>query len=181
MHGPSTRGKLLIAALALTLVGGFVCMFFPLFFAQTFYYSRETILVLIPAKNFVLLAIAVVCIVAMLVLLAFIRNKWTYSASAIFVATALFSGYASAMSITLIEQGGITMHNVFDERHYAWDDMTHVTYYYTAHIDEGKYVFMLQNGDELEIVETPLFDDHKKGLLRELFKEHDIVYHSHSN
>lgn len=181
MHGPSTRGKLLIAALAMTLIGGFICMFFPLIFAQTFYYSREMILMLIPAKNFVLLAVAVAFIVAALVLLAFIRNRWTYSAAAILVAVALLTSYTSAMSITLIEQRGITIHNVFDDQHYAWEDITEVTYYYTAHIDEGKYVFVLQSGAELEIFETPLFDDHKKGLLRELFKQHDIVYHSHSN
>lgn len=181
MHGPSTRGKFLIAALVVALIGSFLCMFSPLIFAQTFYYSRDTILMLIPSQNFVLLGVAMLLVMSLLVLLAFIRTRWSYALAAVLVACALTTTYAAFISITLIEEDGMVVNDVFTKQQYAWDDVAAVTYYYTAHTDEGAYVFILKGGKEITIAETPLFDDYKKNVLRTVLDNYHIPFQTVSH
>lgn len=180
MHGPSRRGKLLLFALALTLVSSMLVLFLPLIVAQTFYYSRDTILLLIPAKNFMLLAVALGMLVVMLVIIAFLQKPWSYTLATIVVLLSGITGYASTQSIILIEQQGITIRDVYKKEHYTWDSIARVTYYYTAHTDNGKYTFVTTTGEEITINETPLFDAYKKSVFREVLKRHNISYETHS-
>ncbi|MBD3107561.1 hypothetical protein IEO70_04210 [Bacillus sp. AGMB 02131] len=130
LHSISTRGRFIIAAMLVGLVGGFLAIFIPIIYSETVYFNREAIIWYIPSKNFWLLALSVAIIVLILILLAFKRNVITYIASAIMVAASIFIGYTSFLSVTIIDEEYLYIKDVFEETTFLWSEINEVVLYY---------------------------------------------------
>ena len=177
LHSISTRGRFIIAAMLVCLVGGFLAIFIPIIYSETVYFNhnREAIIWYIPSKNFWLLTLSVAIIVLILILLAFKRNVITYIASAIMVAASIFIGYTSFLSVTIIDEEHLYIKGVFEETTILWSEMNEVVLYYEKETGFEEYAFILNDGSQIILWNNPHLKAEAPALYS-IFQTYDIAY-----
>ena len=100
----SPNAKLFIIAIVLLLLLPFIVFLLPHTISQTFYFSRDNIVLITPTSNFTMLFLAIAFIILTLIMLGFKRNKYTYLITIIVIVSSLVLGYFSLLSYTAIQK-----------------------------------------------------------------------------
>lgn len=149
-HGLSVRGRFFIAALAIALLSIILTIFIPITYSETVYFDLESIW-FIPLKNYMLLGLAFSGIIVALIVLGLKRHIATYLIAAIFMLSAILTGYMSFLSLTTIDREKIYIKDVFVENHYYWTDMTSITLFYADDPTEEYFMFYFDDDSTLKL------------------------------
>ena len=115
-HAISPQVKFVVFAVALFLLAPLCIFFVPLFYSETIYINIDHIELLIPLRNFVLIGVGFACLIVMLLLFAWKRQRLTYMLAILLVAGAVFVFGQSQRSYIAIQDVGIEMKMYGDGR-----------------------------------------------------------------
>lgn len=153
IRGMSVEARLILGIIALFIIGMLVTIFAPFIYSETKYFSEEAINLIIPRTNFWLFGLAFIILIVMFLLLAWRRNRWTYMMSVLLMGVALFVGYLSFLSVTLIHETGIEQRDVFTTHAYTWQEIDHVVLTYDERNQE-MYTFTPKNGESFTLAQN---------------------------
>lgn len=172
--GTSLQVKLLVFALALTILTPFFAFFVPLAYFETVYVHIESWLMMIPMRNFILLGVGCFGFIIILVLFAWKRQIITYILGAVLLVGSIFIVFQSQRNYISFQESGIEMLSYGNVKNYRWKDMKNIVYevYYN---DVSYYIFQMGNGHSFEITENGQLMQ-VRGKLLSTIREHEIPY-----
>jgi hypothetical protein len=160
----SPRAKLFIFAIVLLLLSPIIVFMLPFTISQTFYFSKDNIVLITPTYNFIMLFLAIALIILTLVILGFKRNKYTYLSSLLVIVSSLVLGYFSVLSYTAIQNTQIVFKDFHHQTTYEWQDIKEVIYEYEIGT-VGTYYFQTKNSDKFVIEENGQFSPEGKSAI----------------
>ncbi len=171
----SPRAKFFLLAIALFLVSPIIVFMLPFAISQTFYFSRENIVLITLTKNFVMLSLALGLMIITLIMLGFKRNKYTYSMTVITIASSLVLGYFSLLSYIAIQKTQIVFQEFHHQTTYEWQDIKEVIYEYEIGT-VGTYYFLTKNNEKFVIEENAQFGIEEKSAIYRLAYENRALF-----
>lgn len=171
----SIRGRYFIAALAFGLISLLLALFVPLTYSETKYFELDVAYWYIPFLNYVLFAVALSCIIVLLITLGIARNAATYIIATLLAVSALAIGYMSFLSLTTIDDEKMFVQHVFDKQTYYWEHMTSIELFYSDTDSSEHYVFTFDDGS---IVHMPMTQQlyEAKSFIYSTANTHRILY-----
>lgn len=175
LHRPGISVYFFVFALGLALLSPLIILLVPITVIDTLYFSKENIVIITPIKNFVLITIAMLLVIAGIVILGFKRNILTYSIVVILLIASAVSFYLSTISYTAIQQSQIVMKNGHTAEIFPWHDLQEVVYEYETN-SPGTYYFKTKNHQEFMIQENGQFNSEKKQTIYRVAKNNGIHF-----
>ncbi|MGE7696345.1 hypothetical protein ACQKNC_20005 [Lysinibacillus sp. NPDC094177] len=164
----SPSAKLFIFAIVLLLLSPML----PFTISQTFYFSKDNIVLITPTYNFIMLFLAIALVILTLVILGFKRNKYTYLITLLVIVSSLVLGYFSVLSYTAIQ-------NIFKDFHHQttheWKDIKEVIYEYEVGT-VGTYYFQTKNNENFVIEENGQFGPEGKSTIYNLANDNGASF-----
>ena len=173
-HALSPQVKFIIFAVALLLLAPFFTFFIPLIYSETIYINMDHLELLIPLQNFVLVGVGFACLIVLLLLFAWKRQRMTYMLGVILVVGAIFAFSQSQRSYIAIQDDGIEMTMYGDVKNYYWQDMSEMVYDVFEQ-DANRYTFTMQDGQSVELAENGQLEA-LRGTLLSIARKHNINY-----
>ena len=173
-HALSPQVKFIIFAVALLLLAPFFIFFVPLIYSETVYINMDHLELLIPLRNFVLVGVGFACLIVLLLLFAWKRQRMTYMLGVILVVGAIFAFSQSQRSYIAIQDDGIEMTMYGDVKNYYWQDMSEMVYDVFEQ-DVNRYTFIMQDGQSVELAENGQLEA-LHGTLLSIARKHNINY-----
>ncbi|MGM9949486.1 MAG: hypothetical protein ACI33P_05140 [Lysinibacillus sp.] len=175
--GVSPRTKFILFALLVLIMAPFVIFLVPLAYFETVYVQVESWQMLIPKQNFILLGAGFLCLIIILLLLAWKRRAITYILGAVLLVGAVLIFFQSQRNYIAFQDSGIEMLVYGNVKHYYWEDMKDITYeVYEPYDDEvNYYIFRMEDGESFEVVENAQLAE-KKGKILQIIREYDIKF-----
>ncbi|MGM9944902.1 MAG: hypothetical protein ACI33M_08165 [Lysinibacillus sp.] len=152
-HATSPQVKFIVFAVALLLLAPFFMFFVPLIYSETVYININHLELIIPMRNFVLIGVGFACLIVMLLLFAWKRQRMTYMLGIILIVGAVFAFSQSQRSYIAIQDDGIEMNMYGDVKNYHWQDMTEMVYDVFEE-DTNRYTFIMEDGESIELAEN---------------------------
>lgn len=171
----SPTAKLYIFALALLLLSPIVVFILPFTISQTFYVSRDTIVLITPTNNFTMLFLVIALIIVALIILGFKRNTYTYLMTIIVIMSSLVLGYFSLLSFIAIQNTKIVFKEFHHQTTYEWQDIKEVIYEYEVGT-VGTYYFQMKNNEKYIIEENSQFTSEVKSSIYNLTNENGATF-----
>ncbi|MFJ8513708.1 hypothetical protein [Lysinibacillus xylanilyticus] len=171
----SPRAKLFIFAIVLLLLSPIIVFMLPFTISQTFYFSKDNIVLIIPTYNFFMLFLAIALIILTLVILGFKRNKYTYLITLLVIVSSLVLGYFSVLSYTAIQNTQIVFKDFHHQTTYGWQDIKEVIYEYEIGT-VGTYYFQTKNSDKFVIEENGQFGKEQKSAIYNLANDNGASF-----
>lgn len=171
----SPNGKLFIFAIALLLLSPIIAFMLPLTVSQTFYFSKDNIVLITPTNNFIILFLAIALIISMLVILGFKRNKYTYLITTITIVSGLVLGYFSLLSYIAIQNTQIVFKDFHHQTTHEWQDIKEVIYEYEIGT-VGTYYFQTKNNEKFVIKENGQFGPEGRSAIYNLANENGAIF-----
>ncbi|MFJ3389629.1 hypothetical protein [Lysinibacillus sp. NPDC086135] len=171
----SPNAKLFIIAIVLLLLLPFIVFLLPLTISQTFYFSRDNIVLITPTSNFTMLFLAIAFIILTLIMLGFKRNKYTYLITLIVIVSSLVLGYFSLLSYTAIQKTQIVFKEFHHQTTYKWQDIKEVIYEYEIGA-AGTYSFQTKNNEKFAIKENGQFGLDEKSAIYNLVNDNGATF-----
>lgn len=150
-HAISPQVKCIVFALALLLLAPFFIFFVPLIYSETIYININYLELLIPLQNFVLIGVGFGCLIVMLLLFAWKRQRMTYILGVILVVGAVFAFSQSQRSYIAIQEDGIEMKKYGDVKNYHWQHMNEMVYDVFEE-NANRYTFVMADGKRLNLL-----------------------------
>lgn len=173
-HAISPQVKFIVFAVALLLLAPFFMFFVPLIYSETIYINVDHLELLIPMRNFVLIGVGFACLIVMLLLFAWKRQRITYMLAVILVVGAIFAFSQSQRSYIAIQDEGIEMNMYGDVENYYWQDMNEMVYDVFEE-DANRYTFIMKDGRSIEFAENGQLEA-LRGTLLSIARKHNINY-----
>ena len=173
-HALSPQVKFIVFAVALLLLAPFFIFFVPLIYSETIYINIDHLELLIPLRNFVLIGVGFACLIVMLLLFAWKRQRMTYMLGIILVVGAVFAFSQSQRSYIAIQDDGIEMNMYGDLKNYHWQDMNEMMYE-VFEADANRYTFKMKDGESVELAENGQLEA-LRGTLLSIARKHNINY-----
>ncbi|MDM5249933.1 MULTISPECIES: hypothetical protein [unclassified Lysinibacillus] len=170
---PST--KFFITAIVLLLISPIIIFMLPLTISQTFYFSRDNIVLITPTNNFTMLFLAIALIILTFIMLGFKRNKYTYLITIIVIMSSLVLGYFSLVSYIAIQKTQIIFKEFHHQTTYEWPDIKEVIYEYEVGT-VGTYYFQTKNNEKFVIEENGQFGGEEKSAIYHLANENGATF-----
>ncbi|KOP78053.1 hypothetical protein AMS59_13150 [Lysinibacillus sp. FJAT-14745] len=171
----SPSAKLFIFAIVLLLLSPIIVFMLPFTISQTFYYSRDNIVLITPTYNFILLFLAIALIILTLIILGFKRNKYTYLITLLVIVSSLVLGYFSVLSYTAIQNKQIVFKDFHHQTTYEWQDIKEVIYEYEIGT-VGTYYFQTKNNEKFVIEEDGQFGAEEKSAIYNLANDNGATF-----
>ncbi|WP_223555805.1 MULTISPECIES: hypothetical protein [Lysinibacillus] len=160
----SPSARLFILAIVLLLVSPIIVFILPFAISQTFYFSRDNIVLITPTNNFTMLVLAIALIILTLIILGFKRNKYTYLITIIVIVSSLVLGYFSLVNYIAIQKTQIVFKEFHHQTTYEWQDIKEVIYEYEVGT-VGTYYFQTKNNEKFVIEENGQFGTEEKSAI----------------
>ncbi len=160
----SPNAKLFIFAIVLLLLSPIIVFMLPITISQTFYFSKDNIVLIIPTNNFTMLFIAIMLIILTSIMLGFKRNKYTYLMTIIVIVSSLVLGYFSPLNYTAIQKTQIVFKEFHHQTTYEWQDIKEVIYEYEIGT-VGTYYFQTNNNEKFVIRENGQFGSEERSRI----------------
>ena len=173
-HATSPQVKFIVFAIALTLLTPLFVFFVPLIYSETIYINIDHLALLIPLRNFVLIGVGFACLIVMLLLFAWKRQRMTYMLGILLVVGAVFVFSQSQRSYIAIQDDGIEMNMYGDSKNYYWQDMNEMVYD-VFEADANRYTFTMKDGQSIELAENGQIEA-LRGTLLSIARKHNINY-----
>ena len=170
----SPQVMFIVFAVALALLAPFFIFFVPLIYSETIYISIDHLELLIPMRNFVLVGVGFACLIVLLLLFAWKRQRITYMLGIILVVGAIFAFSQSQRSYIAIQDDGIEMNTYGDVQNYYWQDMNEMVYDVFEQ-DANRYTFTMKDGQSVELAENGQLEA-LRGTLLSIARKHNINY-----
>jgi len=171
----SPSAKLFILAIALLLLSPIIVFILPFAISQTFYFSRDNIVLITPTNNLTMLVLAIALIILTLIMLGFKRNKYTYLITIIVIVSSLVLGYFSLINYIAIQKTQIVFKEFHHQTTYKWQDIKEVIYEYEIGT-VGTYYFQTKNNEEFVIAENGQFGIEEKSAIYHLTYENGATF-----
>ncbi|MFJ8100096.1 MULTISPECIES: hypothetical protein [unclassified Lysinibacillus] len=171
----SPNAKLFIIAIVLLLLLPFIVFLLPFTISQTFYFSKDNIVLITPTSNFTMLFLAIAFIILTLIMLGFKRNKYTYLISIITIVSGLILGYFSLLSYIAIQNTQIVFKEFHHQITYEWQDIKEVIYEYEIGA-AGTYYFQTNNNEKFVIRENGQFGLDEKSAIYNLANDNSATF-----
>lgn len=170
----SVQVKLIVFALALTILTPFFSFFIPLAYFETIYIHIESWLMLIPMRNFVLLGIGFSGLVVVLMLLAWKRSRYTYVLGTVLLLCTLLIIFQSQRNYIAFQESGIEMLVYGHVKNYYWEDMKSIVYE-SDDKDGSYYIFHMRDGRAFDIAENGQLKE-ARGKLLATIRQYGVSY-----
>ncbi|UPW82561.1 hypothetical protein [Lysinibacillus sp. Ag94] len=171
----SPKAKLFIIAIVLLLLLPFIVFLLPHTISQTFYFSKDNIVLITPTSNFTMLFLAITFIILALIMLGFKRNKYTYLITIIVIVSSLVLGYFSLLSYTAIQKTQMVFKEFHHQTTYEWQDIKEVIYEYEADA-AGTYYFQTKNNEKFVIKENGQFGLDEKSAIYTIANDNGATF-----
>ena len=173
-HAISPQVKFIVFAVALALLTPLFIFFVPLIYSETLYINIDHLELLIPLRNFVLVGVGFACLIVLLLLLAWKRQRVAYILGVILVVGAVFAFSQSQRSYIAIQDSGIEMKMYGLLENYYWQDMSELVYDVFKQ-DANRYTFVMADGKTIELDENGQLEA-LRGTLLAIARKHNITY-----
>ena len=175
LHEKSPTTIFGVFAILLTVTSPLIILFLPMIQVATFRHDAQNILMTFPMLNYYLLSAAAILLIICLVLLAYKRTTPIYFAVSGMVIAAGFLTYASGLSYIQIHEEFVHVTELREETTLYMKDMETIIYEYGIE-ENGQYIFIPKEGEQLILEDSPLVTDDKRRKLYRITGEHGIEY-----
>ena len=175
--GVSPRTKFILFALLVLIIAPFVIFLVPLGYFETVYVHVDSWQILIPKQNFILLGAGFLCLILILLLLAWKRQVITYVLGAVLLIGAVIVFFQSQRNYIAFQDSGVEMLVYGNVENYYWEDMKDITYvaYDPLENEANYYIFRMENGESFEVTENKQLAE-KKGTILQIARNHNIKF-----
>lgn len=174
LNQKSPRAIFGVLAILILVSAPLVVLFAPMIQLSTFRYDPENLLMLPPMVNFYLLTIASAFVIAIFISLAIKRTRATYALAGLFAIAAIASAYFSGLSYIQIHPDHVEIKTFHTVSTYPMHEMDTIIYEYGIQ-ERGRYLFLTQ-GEEIEIMESPMMTDEKRRQLNRIARDNQIEF-----
>lgn len=175
LHQKSPRAILIVWAIVVVLLAPIFILFVPITITQTFFYDPSQIVVIAPTINHYLITAAFTILLAVLLLLAIKRTKWTYIFSGILSVTAITAFVFSTLSYIIIHPDYITIKEFTEKKDYPIENFATIIYEYGSG-EPGRYQFITKDDKVVIIQDSPQLQFEKRRAIYKMALDHDMEF-----